>query len=130
MSGASKNIKLFICFAPTFLASWVAITRSIDNWHHYSDILAGSLIGAASALIGYSYNYGSIFRWDAAGIPLQEYDRLLKIKSRDRNQSSDANHQHLQDDLEEGNIPEVYPGIDQGGTVRDVDYIVSVSPKV
>ena len=37
--GLRRSFKLFVCFVPTLLATWVAITRSIDNWHHYADIL-------------------------------------------------------------------------------------------
>lgn len=73
MRGGRKMLKLFLCFIPTFLASWVAVTRTIDNWHHYADILAGSIIGAVSACLSYSYNYASIFHSHHAGIPLQEY---------------------------------------------------------
>ncbi|KAG2838107.1 hypothetical protein PC129_g5743 [Phytophthora cactorum] len=70
--GGRKMLKLMLCFVPSFVAAWVAMTRSIDNWHHYSDILAGSIIGAVSACVGYSYNYGSVFSWDSAGVPRQE----------------------------------------------------------
>ncbi|KAG6574351.1 Phosphatidic acid phosphatase [Phytophthora cinnamomi] len=75
LRGGRKTLKLFLCFVPTFVAAWVAITRSIDNWHHYSDILAGSIIGAFSACIAYSYNYCSVFSWDSAGLPRQERHR-------------------------------------------------------
>ncbi|KAF4323265.1 hypothetical protein BBO99_00001545 [Phytophthora kernoviae] len=43
------SLAFFFAYIPVqqpFVASWVAITRSIDNWHHYSDILAGSVIAA------------------------------------------------------------------------------------
>ncbi|KAJ0410114.1 hypothetical protein ATCC90586_001599 [Pythium insidiosum] len=72
LRGARKTLKLFMCFLPTLIAIWVAVTRSIDNWHHYSDILAGSIIGGFAAAFGYSYNYGSIFCAESAGIPHQE----------------------------------------------------------
>lgn len=71
--GLVKIVMLTFCFVPTFLAAWISVTRSIDNWHHYSDILAGSLLGAGAAAVTYAYNYGSIFNWDSAGLPLQEY---------------------------------------------------------
>ncbi|TMW66422.1 hypothetical protein Poli38472_004187 [Pythium oligandrum] len=76
--GAKKMSKLFLCFAPAMVAAWVAITRSLDNWHHYSDILTGSLIGMFSAIFGYSYNYGSIFNFESAGVPYQEVHSLRK----------------------------------------------------
>lgn len=39
-----------LAFFPTFVAIWVAITRVVDFWHNYDDILAGSAIGAACAM--------------------------------------------------------------------------------
>ncbi|DBA04618.1 TPA: LOW QUALITY PROTEIN: hypothetical protein N0F65_012201 [Lagenidium giganteum] len=81
--GGRKTFKLFICFAPTLVAAWVAITRSIDNWHHYSDILAGSIIGAFAAGLGYCYNYGSIFHWESAGIPFEEFHTQRRRKRHD-----------------------------------------------
>ncbi|KAG3201635.1 hypothetical protein PC128_g3764 [Phytophthora cactorum] len=81
MRGGTKALKLFLCFVPCLAASWVAITRSIDNWHHYSDILAGSIIGAISASFAYSYNYGSIFCWKYAGLPCEAIHEKLKCES-------------------------------------------------
>jgi membrane-associated phospholipid phosphatase len=69
-----------LCFIPTFVAAWVAITRTTDNWHHYSDVLAGSLIGSVCAVIAYSYNYGSIFSATSAGLPRQELNSRLKVR--------------------------------------------------
>lgn len=83
LRGGRKTLKLFVCFAPTLVAAWVAITRSVDNWHHYADILTGSMIGAVAAGFGYSYNYGSIFSWDSAGVPNQEYHSRRKQKDRE-----------------------------------------------
>lgn len=42
LRGGRKLTKLGLCFLPSFLATWVAVTRSVDNWHHYSDILVRS----------------------------------------------------------------------------------------
>ncbi|CAH0520858.1 unnamed protein product [Peronospora belbahrii] len=69
MIGGQKMLKLMLRFVLAFVAAWVAITRCIDSWHHYSDILAGSIIGSVSACIAYSYNYGSVFSWNSAGVP-------------------------------------------------------------
>ncbi|KAL4177557.1 hypothetical protein KRP22_002489 [Phytophthora ramorum] len=82
LRGGKKSLMLFMCCAPILLAAWVSVTRCIDNWHHYSDILAGSVIGAASALFAFNYNYGSIFSWDSAGLPLDEINdrRMYKEK--------------------------------------------------
>ncbi|ETK76513.1 hypothetical protein F441_17438 [Phytophthora nicotianae CJ01A1] len=32
-----KAVTMFFCCQPVLLAPWVAVTRSIDNQHHYSD---------------------------------------------------------------------------------------------
>uniref|UniRef100_A0AAV1UJG0 Phosphatidic acid phosphatase type 2/haloperoxidase domain-containing protein n=1 Tax=Peronospora matthiolae TaxID=2874970 RepID=A0AAV1UJG0_9STRA len=81
LRGGKKSLMLFLCCAPILLASWIAISRCIDNWHHYSDILAGSVIGAVSALFAFNYNYGSIFSWDCAGLPLEEIHERRTIKA-------------------------------------------------
>ncbi|CAH0520857.1 unnamed protein product [Peronospora belbahrii] len=81
LRGGRKTLKLFLCFIPTFVASWVAVTRTIDNWHHYADILAGSIIGAVSACLSYSYNYSSIYHSQHAGVPLQGYHASSKRNS-------------------------------------------------
>lgn len=73
LRSGKRLMKLFLCFGPTLLAAWIAITRSIDNWHHYTDVLAGSLIGMAAATIGYMYNYGGVFCSRSAGFPLEVY---------------------------------------------------------
>lgn len=45
----------FIQFAFIMLAWFTALTRIMDNWHHWSDVLAGSLIGVLGALITANY---------------------------------------------------------------------------
>ncbi|KAE9280432.1 hypothetical protein PR003_g27963 [Phytophthora rubi] len=67
-----------LCCLPLLLAVWICVTRSIDNWHHYSDILAGSVIGAAAAIVSFNYNYGSIFSWEFAGLPIETIHEQLK----------------------------------------------------
>eukprot|EP00644_Phytophthora_capsici_P000997 jgi/Phyca11/120964/e_gw1.43.256.1 len=84
MRGGKKSVMMFLCCAPLLLASWICITRSIDNWHHYSDILAGSIVVAsASAIFAFSYNYGSVFSWESAGLPLEEIleRRMVKLRT-------------------------------------------------
>ena len=31
------------------VASWVAVTRTRDNWHNYDDVVTGALLGVACA---------------------------------------------------------------------------------
>eukprot|EP00644_Phytophthora_capsici_P001002 jgi/Phyca11/121306/e_gw1.43.372.1 len=74
-----RTFKLFICFVPCLGAAWVAITRSTDNRHHYSDIVTGSVIGAAAACMAYSHNYGSIYSWELAGLPWETIHERRKV---------------------------------------------------
>jgi membrane-associated phospholipid phosphatase len=48
---------MVVGISPHFLAGWIAITRVIDYHHHYSDIIAGAVIGIAAARIAYHANY-------------------------------------------------------------------------
>ncbi|ETL83188.1 hypothetical protein L917_16821 [Phytophthora nicotianae] len=89
LRGGKKSLMLFVCCSPVLLAAWISITRCIDNWHHYSDILAGSVIGAVSALFAFNYNYGSIFSYDSAGLPLEE------IHERRMNKAKEATSEHF-----------------------------------
>ncbi|KAL4172041.1 hypothetical protein KRP22_002492 [Phytophthora ramorum] len=85
LRGGKKSLMLFMCCAPILIAAWISISRCIDNWHHYSDILAGSIVGAMSALFSFNYNYGSIFSWDSAGLPLEEiHERRMNQTKKDR----------------------------------------------
>ncbi|KAF4041328.1 PAP2 superfamily [Phytophthora infestans] len=77
-----RTFKLFR-FLPCLGAAWVAITRSTDNRHHYSDIVAGSVVGAAAACLAYNHNYGSIYSWEMAGLPWETIHERRKAKSDD-----------------------------------------------
>ncbi|GAA5912428.1 phosphatase PAP2 family protein [Sporobolomyces salmoneus] len=57
----SRFLRLSICIAPLFLASWICITRLQDHWHHPTDVLAGGTIGSACALLSYSIYYRNPF---------------------------------------------------------------------
>ncbi|OQS03833.1 phosphatidic acid phosphatase [Thraustotheca clavata] len=69
----TASIKFFLAMLPTILAVWIAVTRSMDNWHHYSDIAAGAFIGIISAILAYTYNYAPVFNYKSAGLPLETY---------------------------------------------------------
>jgi membrane-associated phospholipid phosphatase len=51
LHGRRSFSKLVICISPLLLAYWVAISRTLDNRHHFSDILAGSAIGIACSSV-------------------------------------------------------------------------------
>lgn len=38
---------------PAAVAAWVAVSRTQDNWHNFSDVLAGSIIGAATSAVAF-----------------------------------------------------------------------------
>ncbi|EEY59649.1 phosphatidic acid phosphatase, putative [Phytophthora infestans T30-4] len=77
-----RTLKLFFSFLPCLGAAWVAITRSTDNRHHYSDIVAGSVVGAAAACLAYNHNYGSIYSWEMAGLPWETIHERRKVRCR------------------------------------------------
>ncbi|KAH8335125.1 hypothetical protein KR074_012456 [Drosophila pseudoananassae] len=47
----SKLGRHFVQFLLIMLAWYTALSRVMDNWHHWSDVLCGSLLGIAGALI-------------------------------------------------------------------------------
>jgi len=73
-----KNLLMFASFLPTVFGFWIAISRTQDNWHHNSDIVAGSLLGIMGAVFGYGFNYGSIFSMRFSGIPLANVNSELE----------------------------------------------------
>eukprot|EP01095_Lingulamoeba_sp_RSL-Kostka_P002164 TRINITY_DN13054_c0_g1_i1.p1 TRINITY_DN13054_c0_g1~~TRINITY_DN13054_c0_g1_i1.p1 ORF type:complete len:333 (+),score=57.00 TRINITY_DN13054_c0_g1_i1:24-1022(+) len=52
--------KLIICLIPFGIAGFIAISRTRDYRHNFSDILAGSLLGIFSSIIAYFLNYHSL----------------------------------------------------------------------
>lgn len=47
----SSLTRHFIQFSLIMIAWFTALSRVMDNWHHWSDVLAGSLIGIIGALL-------------------------------------------------------------------------------
>ena len=69
-SGKWGLLCLPFCLLPSFAAGLVAITRTRDNWHNFSDIVAGSFIGAFYATVSYFTLYPSLIS-SKAGTPKQ-----------------------------------------------------------
>ncbi len=46
---ASRMWLVYLCFLPVCVCTWIAMTRLVDYWHHFSDVLAGALIGSVFA---------------------------------------------------------------------------------
>ncbi|KAJ8294847.1 Lipid phosphate phosphatase 2 [Rhodotorula toruloides] len=55
----SRLLRLSIVLAPLFVAGWIVVTRLEDHYHHPTDVLAGSFIGASTAFFSYLTYYPS-----------------------------------------------------------------------
>mmetsp|Transcript_26690 Transcript_26690/g.41877 ORF Transcript_26690/g.41877 Transcript_26690/m.41877 type:complete len:343 (+) Transcript_26690:64-1092(+) len=60
---------LLLSFCPLLLSFWIATSRLTDNWHHPSDILAGSALGSICALISYHLFFPNVFS-PLSGVPV------------------------------------------------------------
>ena len=67
---AGETWKILLCFAPAFCAFFIAITRTRDYYHNFSDIIAGSDLGIIAAIIGYFCVYPSLLS-KKSGYPKQ-----------------------------------------------------------
>jgi membrane-associated phospholipid phosphatase len=72
MYNIPKTLRLFIGILPTLIAGWIAISRTLDYWHGFSDINAGALIGSISAYLAYRSHYPSIFSSRNPDLPLAQ----------------------------------------------------------
>jgi diacylglycerol diphosphate phosphatase/phosphatidate phosphatase len=59
---------LFAVIIPLCYGMFVATSRLVDNWHHPSDIVAGTMIGIGSASLAYHTFYPAVFS-KYSGIP-------------------------------------------------------------
>ncbi len=51
--GRGHFAKVFIGWIPLFLAGLCGLSRIVDYRHHWSDVLAGSILGTVVSIIGY-----------------------------------------------------------------------------
>ncbi|KZT07287.1 lipid phosphate phosphatase 1 [Laetiporus sulphureus 93-53] len=58
---ASRLARFILSLLPLVFASWVAISRLEDNKHHKEDVIVGSLIGSACAIVCYLTYWPSPF---------------------------------------------------------------------
>jgi len=72
-SGRGKILTV-LSFTPLLLSFWCATSRLVDNWHHPSDIIVGSILGSVSACIAYHIWFPHILS-NYAGIPLAVISR-------------------------------------------------------
>ena len=57
----SKLLRLLITISPLFVAAWIAVSRLEDEFHHPTDVLAGSFIGLVIAYLTYVFYWPSPF---------------------------------------------------------------------
>lgn len=50
-----------VCLLPIIVASYVGLTRTMDNVHHFSDIIAGALLGSFCGTFTYFINFPQPF---------------------------------------------------------------------
>jgi membrane-associated phospholipid phosphatase len=72
--------KLFPVVLPVLGATFVAITRVDDYWHHWTDVCTGAAIGLLSAYFCYRQHFPSLFD-DAPSIPYAHRPRAVSSQS-------------------------------------------------
>ncbi|KPV75772.1 uncharacterized protein RHOBADRAFT_48303 [Rhodotorula graminis WP1] len=70
--------KMLAFFAPLLGAVLIAGSLTIDEYHHWYDVVAGSCIGTASALAAYRMSYASIWDFRFNHLPLPRAPPLAK----------------------------------------------------
>jgi diacylglycerol diphosphate phosphatase/phosphatidate phosphatase len=66
-------VTILCCLIPWSWAAFVAASRIVDHWHHPSDVLAGSLLGIACAVVPYHAFYPHVLS-TKAGTSFAELD--------------------------------------------------------
>ncbi|TPX32282.1 hypothetical protein SmJEL517_g04571 [Synchytrium microbalum] len=59
-----RVLSMILCVCPLMWAAYVAISRTEENKHHPTDVLAGSLLGLTIAYISYRMFYPNVFSGD------------------------------------------------------------------
>lgn len=104
---------------PLLLASLLALSKIVDYWHHWYDVLAGSVIGTLFAILAYRVKYVSVWDWRYNHIPARyigEKEWLDKLEPRKdltainlagwenkHTRQKEKDGKHGTDDTEEGN---------------------------
>lgn len=76
-----KSVLPLICFLPWAYSSFVASSRLVDNWHHPSDILAGTMLGIFCSTVSYHLWYPSVLSPNSS-MPLSIVFNLKSKKSK------------------------------------------------
>ncbi|KAF2203464.1 hypothetical protein GQ43DRAFT_262919 [Delitschia confertaspora ATCC 74209] len=65
----SRHWKLLLFVLPILTALLMALSKVIDYWHNWYDVLVGSIIGTLFALMAYRMVYTSVWDWRTNHIP-------------------------------------------------------------
>jgi len=86
---AGGHFYLFIIFlAPLCAATWVGISRTADNKHHFDDVLTGAAVGILFAVLIYFHHFPNPFRRDACGVDYPYMYYAMKKKQEEVNDES------------------------------------------
>ena len=69
--------KVALIFAPVLGAVLISCSLTIDQAHHWYDIVAGSAIGIAFALACYRMGFASVWDWRFNHVPLDPEEEFL-----------------------------------------------------
>lgn len=72
--GGMSKMWTAVSFTPLILSFYCATSRLVDNWHHPSDIIAGTILGSVTAFISYHMWFPHVFSAHA-GIPLSVFPK-------------------------------------------------------
>jgi membrane-associated phospholipid phosphatase len=64
---------------PMLFASILALSKVVDYWHHWYDVLAGAIIGTVFGVLSYRAVYWSVWDWRYA--PLYPYTVSFLVPS-------------------------------------------------
>lgn len=82
MASGRRRMAFAASFAPLLLSFWCATSRLVDNWHHPSDILAGSIVGTVSAFVSYHIWFPHVLSVHS-GIPLSVISSAMASSKED-----------------------------------------------
>jgi len=82
-ASGSMVSKMMIVFIPLVIATFIAVSRTVDYHHNFSDILAGSLLGAGMGFTFYFMHYPSVLSERCAVPKSHHLDQMMKRKSRE-----------------------------------------------
>jgi len=58
--------KVYLCLVPLMISSLIAVSRTVDYHHDFSDITAGAFIGLSCGVFIYFVNFNSLFSKECA----------------------------------------------------------------